>query len=307
MLANFLRKSTPAHFIYLILLLLVYFIWTVYPEFLSQFKVGLGLHKLAFFLGLIFLLGVEVFVIRKNDLTKDSAYALYFAVLLLGSFNATFTNDAYMVAAIFLLLASRKIYSLKSHKRTIAKVFDASLWLGVGFLYFNWTLLFVIVLYGALINFRLLNWRTVLTPVLGLGTVIAIFFSYHFLFDSLPVFYEVFKFDYAIGLGAFNNIRLAVPLIFYIGIALLAMIVLVPKVIAGSNDFTRSWNTLILQFLIGILIMILTPVKNGASIYFVLMPLPIICTNYLELLNSKWIKNAILYLALLISFLPYFL
>ena len=74
MLANFLRKSTPAHFIYLILLLLAYFVLTVYPEFINGFHVGLGLQKLAFFLGLVFLLAVEVFVIRKNDLTKDSKH-----------------------------------------------------------------------------------------------------------------------------------------------------------------------------------------------------------------------------------------
>ena len=307
MLANFLRKSTPAHFIYLILLLLAYFVLTIYPEFLSDFKVGLGLKKLAFFLGLVFLLGVEVFVIRKNELTKDSAYGLYFAVLLLGSFNATFTNDAFMLATLFLLLASRKIYSLKSHKRTLAKVFDASLWIAVAFLYFNWSALFLIVLYGGLLNFRLLNWRTVLTPLLGIGSVMLIFFTYHLMFDSMPAFYEAFNFEYALSLEAFNDITLAIPLVFYMVLALLGMVVLIPKVLSGSNDFTRSWNTLILQFIIGVFIMIITPIKNGGSIYFVLLPLPIICTNYLEILNSKWVKNIILYLALLISFLPYLL
>lgn len=307
MLANFLRKSTPAHFIYLILLLLAYFVFTVYPEFLTDFSVGLGLEKLAFFLGLVFLLGTEVFVIRKNELTKDSAYALYFAVLLLGSFNETFRNDSFLVATIFVLLASRKIYSLKNYKSTIAKVFDASLWLGIGILYFNWVALFLIVLYGALINFRLLNWRTMFTPVLGLGSVLLIFFTYHLMFDSMSAFYDAFSFEYAIGLQAFNDVSLAIPLVFYIGMAFIAMVVLIPRVLSGSNDFTRSWNTLILQFLIGIVIMIITPVKNGASIYFVLMPLPIICTNYLEVLNSKWIKNIILYVALLISILTYFL
>lgn len=307
MLANFLRKSTPAHFIYLILLLLAYFIAAIYPEFLEGFSLVLLLQKTAFFIVLVFLLSIEVFVIRKNELTKDSAYALYFSVLLLGSFNEVFKSEAFLGAALFLMLASRKIYSLRSNKRIIAKVFDASLWISVAFLYYNWAVLFLLVLFGGIINFRLLNWRTVFTPFFGVGSVLVIFFSYHLLFDSLPVFYETFAFDYSVNLDAFNEFRLAVPLIFYMGMALLAMIVLVPRVIAGSNSFTRSWNTLILQFLIGIAIMVLTPVKNGASIFFVLMPLPIICTNYLELINSKWIKNAILYMALIISLGSYFL
>jgi len=307
MLANFLRKSTPAHFIYLILLLLAYFTATNYEQFTAEIDLGIVLQKLTFFIVLVFLLSIEVFVIRKNELTKDSAYTLYFALLLLASFNEAFKSEAFLGAALFLMFASRKIYSLRSNKRIIAKVFDASLWIAVAFMYYNWTILFSILLYGALFNFRLLNWRTVLTPFIGWSTVIAIFFSYHLLFDSLPIFYEAFIFDYSIGLDAFNEIRLAVPLLFYIGMAFLAIIVLIPKVIAGSNNFSRSWNTLILQFVVGIIIMLVTPDKNGASIYFVLMPLPIICTNYLELLHSKWIKNAILYAALLISFLPYFL
>lgn len=307
MLANFLRKSTPAHFIYLIVLLLAYFVLTVYPEFSDGFEVGLALQKLAFFLGLTFLLGIEVFVIRKNDLTKDSAYGLYFAVLLLGTFNATFSNDAFMIATIFLLLASRKIYSLKSYKRTLAKVFDASLWIAVAFLYFNWAALFLIVLYGGLINFRLFNWRTVLTPVLGAGSVILIFYTYHLMFNSLPSFYEAFHFEYALSLEGFNQLKLIIPLIFYGVLAILGLVVLMPRVLSGSNDFTRSWNTLILQLIIGVLIMILTTEKNGSAIYFVLLPLPIIGANYLEILNSKWVKNVILFAALILSVLTYLL
>lgn len=307
MLANFLRKSTPAHFIYLIVLLLAYFVLTVYPEFSAGFQLGLVLEKLTFFTGLVFLLAVTVFVIRKNELSKDSAYALFFSVVLLGSFNESLKNDSFLIAAIFILLASRKIYSLKNYKRTLAKVFDASLWLAVGFLYFEWTALFLIVLYGGLFNFKLLDWRTVLTPILGFGSVIFIFFTYHFLFSNTTEFYEIFNFEYALNLEAFKSVKLAMPLIFYVGMAFLAMVVLIPKVLAGSNNFTRSWNTLVLQFLIGILIIVITPNKNGSSIYFVLLPLPIIFANYLEILNSKWVKNILLYAALLISLLPYLL
>ena len=307
MLANFLKKSTPAHFIYLILLLLLYFLFTVSPEFESEFKFALVFEKLAYFLVLIFLLSVEVFVIKKNDLTKDSAYGLYFAVLLLGSFNATLTHSNYLFATIFLLLASRKIYSLRSHKSTIAKVFDASLWIGVGFLYFNWTALFLLVLYGALFNFRLFNWRTLLTPVLGFGTVILIFFSYHLWFDSLIVFYKAFSFDYAISLPSLYQLRFSIPLVFYMVLVFISMVVLVPRIGTIGSMFARSWKTLVLQLLIGIIIVVITPFKNGASILFVLMPLPIICTNYLMVLKSKYIKNLILYVALLISLVPYLL
>lgn len=307
MLANFLKKSTPAHFIYLILLLLAFFVLASYSQFTDGFEVGLGVKKLAFFLGIVFLLLVDMFVIRKNDLTKDSAFALYFAILLLASFSATFENETYLLANIFLLFASRKIYSLKNYKRTIAKVFDAGLWIGVAFLYFEWSLLFMIVLYGGLVNFRLVNWRTLLTPFLGFGTVFVVFYTYHLMFGSLPIFYQAFEFEYVFSLEAFYTVKLALPLFFYIGLAFFSMLVLVPKVLAGSNNFTRSWNTLVLQFLIGAFIMVLTPIKNGASIYFVLLPLPVICTNYMETLNSKWIKNGILYVALLISILTYFL
>lgn len=307
MLANFLKKSTPAHFIYLILLLLMYFVFAALPEFETEFTFTKLFEKLAYFLGLVFLLSVEVFVIRKNDLTKDSAYGLYFAVLLLGSFKATFTHSSYLFATIFLLLASRKIYSLKSHKSTIAKIFDASLWIGVGFLYFNWVALFLIVLYVALFNYRLLNWRNFVTPVLGFGTVVLIFFSYHLWFDSLNIFYKAFAFDSNMDLPALYQLKFSIPLIFYLILALISLFVLVPRIGAIGSTFARSWKTLVLQLVIGIIIVVITPFKNGASMLFVLLPLPIICTNFLMVLKSKWIKNLILYVALLVSLLPYIL
>lgn len=307
MLANFLKKSTPAHFIYLILLLLVYFVLTVYPQFLTEFRWQLALEKFAFFWGFVFLLGVEVFVIKKNDLTKDSAYALYFAVLLLGTFNETFNSGGFLGASIFLTLAMRKVFSLKSQRQTLAKTFDAGLWIAVAFLYFNWSVLFLIVLYGGLFNYRLLNWRTVLTPLLGMSSVVLIFFTYHLMFDSLSVFNEVFNFDYSWGFVSISTLKLAIPCGFYLLIVLFGSAVLIPRVITGSNIFKRSWKTLMLQLLVGVAIMLLSPIKNGSTVYFLLLPLPVICTNYLETLHSKWIKNAILFLAFGISIGVYFL
>lgn len=307
MLANFLKKSTPAHFIYLILLLLLYFLYSIVPEFTKQFSFTLLFQKLAYFLGLFFLISIAVFVVRKNDLTKDSAYGLYFAVLLMGTFKATFTNFDYLLATIFILLASRKIYSLKSHKMTISKIFDASLWLGVSFLFFNWTALFLIVLYGALINYRLINWRALLTPIIGFGTVIVLFFSYHLWFDSLSIFYRSFEFNHAVNLPSMYKFQISIPLVFYLVLVLTSIIVLFPRIGAGGSMFEKSWKTIILQLFIGIIIIVLTPFKNGSSMLFVLFPLPIICTNFIIALKSRWIKNILLYMALMISLLPYLL
>jgi hypothetical protein len=91
-------------------------------------------------LGLLAVLGsvfITNFISKKNGLSKDSAYTVFF-ILLIVFFPSVLDNVNLVVANFFILLAFRRLISLQSLKASKEKIFDASFWIIVAALFQFW-------------------------------------------------------------------------------------------------------------------------------------------------------------------------
>ena len=85
------------------------------------------------------------FIAKRNELTQRNAYkTLLFAAFSCMLFEVL-RNDDVIIANFFVLLAMRRVISLRSQRVTTRKIFDASLWIFVASLFYFWAVLFMIL------------------------------------------------------------------------------------------------------------------------------------------------------------------
>ena len=306
MIANFFNQTRPINFLVLSVLVFVIFVVSLIHINSESLSFYFFVKNGAFLTAAILIVYVLNFIIRKNSLTEDNSYAILFYILITSFFPQTFSNGGIFVANFILLFAFRKIYSLRTSTKTIEKIFDAAFWIGIASLFYIWSLLFMILLYAAILIFRKADWRNFLIPLLGLITPIFLSYTYLLYFDDLGRFKRIWLIDYAFDLSIYNSAKFLIPLI---TMGLLVVVSIFPttnKSLIAKIDVKSTWFLLIAHFFVSVLIVLLAPDKDGSELLFLFFPVSILFANYLQLLNRYWIKEAILYLFIIISLVVYF-
>ena len=193
MLTNFFSNSKPFHFILISLLLFVGY--TFYNFQFSSFENDfIRLIQLTFKFGLyIILMLIFGFVIKKNNLTQINSYALFIFICLLLLTPNVFQNSKLILSTVFILLALRRILSFNSKKNIQKKILDASLWIGIATLFYFWSILFLLVLYAALIQLASKNFKLFLIPIIGMFLVFIICTIYFLYLDNNMYWYKDYK------------------------------------------------------------------------------------------------------------------
>lgn len=307
MIANFFKKTKPENVFNIVLLLFVYYLISLFLSNTEGFTVLIWVKKISFFLWLIFFLLSVNFIVKKNNLTQDNLYALLIIVLLLGTFSEAMFFNRIIFTNIALLLGFRKIYSLRTHSNTKKKLFDAGFWVGIAALIYSWSLFYLILIYIGIIAYRKLNIKNLFIPLIGFIMPVIIYFTYHFYFDSLPVFYDRFIFDYSLDFVSYNKFKILVPATFLLATITWSIFSVTPKIVMVSNKLKFSWIVLLHHVSISLLVVILSPIKNGSEMLFLIFPAAIIIANFIQKSESVIFKNVVLYVFFAISVVVYFL
>ena len=307
MIANFFNKTKPAIVLNLIMLFALFYFTSIFSfQSIDISIASIGL-VIGVFLCFVFMLLLLNFILRKNNLTEDNSYALLITILLLGSFYETMFGLNIFFSNLVLLLAFRKIYSIGSGIKTKSKLFDAGFWVGIATLIYSWNFIFLILVYVGLVVFRKTNIKNVFIPIVGFITPIIIFFTYQFYFNNLDAFHNVLKLDMSFNFGAYNALKLLIPITILLALLIWCVVSLSPKVVLVSNNFKFSWKIILMHLLVSIAIVVVSPIKNGSEMFFLIIPGAIVLANYVEKTASSTFKNLILYLFLVISISVYFL
>ena len=307
MIANFFNKSKPAVHLSVALLLFVYYVVAVLLFSEETFSFLFLIEKVGVFLLLLVLLFIVKFIVSKNNLTQDNSYTVLLIVFLLGTFYESMLTPLLALVNIVLLLSYRKLYSLKSTISTQQKLFDAGLWVGVAVLLFNWSILFLGLVYVAMIIHHKVNFKNLWVPIAGFAAPIVIYFTYCFALDEMVSFHERWIFVTDFNFVPYNQFKLLIPITFLITLLLWAIVILTPRLTTIGINPKRSWTLVLSHLFIAVIMIVLVPNKNGSEVFFMFFPIAGIVTNFLQRSPSENFKNLILYLFLGISVLVYFL
>jgi hypothetical protein len=294
MLANFLMKSKPINFIILLMLFISIFARSSFLVFSNTpFDFSIVLTMVSFLALYLFILLYYNFIVTKNNLTRDNFYAFFTFTILLSHFIQSLSNLKTLIIYLLYVILLRKIYSLKSKKNTLKKLFDSGFWLSILFIQEPFSAVFGVLIYMAIFLHQKSAINTLIAPIIGFITPLIIYFTYCFWFEKSYLFTNLFYFDTleSFVFNSKNTYHWIVLIVFALSIAAIFLKSL--KVFSVNNSFRKSWILLIINFLTGLFFALFIPNKNNSELLFLLFPGAIIIANGLESVSNNFIKNIV--------------
>jgi hypothetical protein len=247
------------------------------------------------------------FVVKKNNLTRDSTYTAFFYFVFLLFFPSIFDNLKLLVTNFFILLALRRLISLQTLKFPKEKIFDASLWIFVASIFQFWSILFILVVYASIIFHVSRDYRNWLIPFVSFFTFVVIFTLFSFIFDSSLIanYFQSavlnFKFDYF--KNSYENFALSlfsVVVLFFLGAMIFSI---------GNRplNLQASFKKVLLSLVISLVIFFISTNKTNDFLLLTFFPLATLATSFIEYNNSNKQKEIVLYGCLLLGTIAYFL
>jgi hypothetical protein len=254
-------------------------------------------HKIGIIIGFLLTLGVFDFVVKKNVLTRKNSYAVLCFALFCLAVPAIFSHARVIVAGFFIMLALRRIYSLRSKTDTHKKIFDAAFWIFIASLFYFSSLLFLVLLYFAIIFYCAGNYRNWLMPfgallvVLLLGTTYALYTTGIMAFIEGYIVYPSYDFT------SYSSPKLLIPLSFFLALYLWTIFKYLALLNAAFQTHKPAFALVIIASLIALVIAVgFAPVRNGSEFYFLFGPLAILTSRYVERSKSKWFNEFLLWM-----------
>ncbi|SFU27332.1 hypothetical protein SAMN05216480_101140 [Pustulibacterium marinum] len=296
MISSFFSKTKPINYLVLVLLLLGI---VVFKSFLFSYEPKETSFLIEQGLNLVLLLisfGLVVFIDSKNKLTNNNSYALLVFVLLFAFFPAVLTNHKLILSNVFVLLAYRRLISLKSMISTKAKIFDSVLWIGVAFFLFNWAFpLFILPFFGILF-FQAKSFKNWMVPYIAALTLAIFYAVYLIYFQGGLMNFQWPEIEFAFNIEKYKTPQFMVPAAFLFIMGTWAVLQFFANFQSKSIKLQKPFWILILGLFASTIIALLSEISNGAEMIFMFFPLAILIGTVLERLRTFWLKELLLWI-----------
>jgi hypothetical protein len=299
MITSLFRKSTPLNYSVVILGVLFFF-------FVYQIKHATGNNSLLHIgikmslLGVIFAsLFIINFVVKKNGLSKDSAYTVLFYLLFMLFFPAVFDNATLLFSNFFILLATRRIVSLHSLKASKEKIFDASIWVCIAAFFHFWSLLFLVLIFIAVLFHVARDYRNWFLPILAFCAVAIIFTASALYFKTDWIEHMFAQSVIDLRLNYFTNTFQNLTLSVYATIGVFFVILLLISMSNRPLILHPTYKKILSMMIIGIGVFAISPNKSNDLLIYTFAPLATIITTHIETPQAQWKQEVVLALLIL--------
>ncbi|MBF4506299.1 hypothetical protein IRZ83_06415 [Flavobacterium sp. JLP] len=306
MITSVFKKSTPLNYSLVVILILVFFFLFQIQEpswVSSSFLAFQKMSLLCFIFASFFLIN---FIVKKNGLSKDNGYTIFFYLLFLLFFPTIFNNPNVIYANFFLLLALRRLISLQSLKASKEKIFDASFWILVASLFQFWCILFLILVFISIIFHVSRDYRNWVLPFIALLAVASIFYmiSLIFHFDAFEFFEKRAVMDFRI--DYFKNNYENGALSIYVAVALFFVVSILTTLSNRPQIVHTSYKKVIAYFFIAAFVFIISPNKSNDLLLFSIAPLSIMASSHVEYMKQRLNNEIVFYVLTACSLFTFF-
>ena len=288
MLSSFFKTSKPIHYIITFLMVSImvgYFVIThPYLGWKYIWISGLAMVSIAVF----------QFVTLKNDLTHNNSYSLWIYSCLLVIGLVYFSDMQIFIAYTCILLALRRLLSMRTRQGLVRKIFDASLWISIATVFHSWSALFFIVIFLSILiyAFKSMNYWTIPFIAIACTSIITFtidqylgtnFFLRIFKKFDLSFYYINFEPDLLFAISSiFSSIGLIISVLLLLGF---------PKIsISARSRFSVLGFTGICGFIFFVM--------NGSAL--ILIPiLSIFTARFIQETDNKIVKESLLWIPLI--------
>lgn len=282
MISSIFEKTKPVNFIILLVFLFLFY-WSVQfyllDSMFSEVELVPSIGVLAILLFSVFIVD---FVVKRNKLTGSNSFAILYFTLLFVVFPETLGDNKAIFTSFFLLLAMRRLLSIKSLKNIKLKIFDAGLWICISSIFYEWALLYLLLVFAAIYIYEPKNIRNWLVIIPVGVCFILILYGILILLDK-PYFIQK-HYDFAINYDAifpikwWSSLKMSLFAILNMALAFSTFIHL-SKSGVGKVIIMRL---IAFSFVIGLVVNILVTSDNNNAVMITFFPSVIFIVNYLE-------------------------
>jgi len=317
MLTSFFGKSSPVNYLLLGIFIIIAAVIAIFSSEIHDIT-ELVVAKYSFvILGSVFSMLLLDFIIRKNELTMGNTYAVFLFSCFLVSFPMIFLEPKLICATILILFAQRRIFSLASEKNRSKKILDAALYITLASLFYFPSIGFLLFLFFVILKYSAFHIKMLLVVLVGVLLAAVLTATYSLLVnDSVDWVFSWFQpvsFDFS----SYNNLNVLLPVTIITSITIWTGLHKLYK-LPSLPKKERSKATLALMLmLISVAVTAASPSKTGAEALFMLPALAVLSANYIAYRKQEahpsdakttfWFKELLLWSALLLSFLAFFI
>jgi len=303
MISSIFGKTKPINYI-IVLTFLFLFYWLVH-FFLYQRVYGYEqlLWQVVVLAVLLFTFFIVNFVVIRNKLTGANSYTILFFALLMVIFPETLTDNKAVLCNFFLLLATRRLISMKSLKNLKIKIFDASLWIMFGSLFYDWALLYLLVVYMAIYIYEPKNFKNWIVPFAAFFVVLMISFGFLTLSNNQDFLYRHYQFSIQFDADYYLNWTNSSKLIIYTMLFFMLSIFAFLKLGKSGVGKIVTTRLIVFSFVIGLLLNVLISTADLHPILLTFFPAAVLMTNYVEWIKRDKIREIVLMFSIFTPFI----
>ncbi|WP_255409452.1 DUF6427 family protein [Aquimarina sp. I32.4] len=302
MLSSFFSKSKPINYIVIALYMTVFFGIAYYKKGLDLKSTPILLATIGLFLYVLPMLALNL-VAQKNNLTNKGTFTILLYACLSAILPNSLTNFYILVSNVFVLLALQNILHLRNEKQSKAKIFNASFYIGLASLAYFWSISFILLVFLGILYFTSKDYRNWIIPFVGISiaflfancfTLLAYdsFFAFTDYIDSFSFSFQ----NYLIKGQLFSVGVLSICTIFFFSIYLIKF----GRKAVNTKPILRL---VIVYLLIAVGVVVISPSKDTSELFFVVAPLALMSTAYLEMDYRQFAKEVNLWVFILMPFI----
>lgn len=298
MITTIFSKSKPINFLIVFFIMFCAFVFLgfKFPDLINSNQ-GFG-AKIAVFVGAYFSVLVLHFIVVKNGLSQQNNIELLVFALFFLAIPQTFLSNKIIVSNLFILLALRRIISIRSKKELIKKLFDSGFLIGLASLFYFWAILFFPLVFISLLFFSETKAKLYLIPIVGLATLAIITIALSIVFHN--DFFSFLNLNPTINLefSTYNTLQFIGAITMLLSFGIWSSLFYLSDIKKKMRTYRPSYKIMFTACVLASVIVLIAPNKNGSEFLFLFAPLSVIFMNYIETIKENWFKQT--FLALLI-------
>lgn len=297
MIASLFSKTRPINYAFIfIMLFFCFFLYQIQvPN--ESFNTNTLFSKIGVLLLVFFSFFLVNFISLKNALTQNDNYAILLYLVFILLFPSVLNDSKIVVSNVFLLLALRRLISLKTLSSSKEKIFDASFWIFLSAIFHFWSILYIVLVFISIVFHSGKDYKNWILPfvsffcvwILYIATSLILYDNYSINKDVFEVSFNFFDFK-----NCYENMTLAA----FVSISVLFF---ASQTIDYQNkplNMQSSYKQIYFAFILSIGIYVFSANKSNDLLLYSFAPLSILGANMFEKMENSIYKEVSLYLLL---------
>jgi hypothetical protein len=154
---------------------------------------------------------------------------------------------------------------------------------------------------------RDINYKQLLIPIVGFAVTFVLAICYYLLVSDSFAWLTEWRLETSFDFSAYNQVSLLLPITVIIALLIWSGIARFGSLASLQKKDRPNAIVILASLVVSLVIAIASPEKTGAEAFFIFGPLVIIITNYIEIKKEFWFKEVLLWLAVLLPIMVFFL